>query len=119
MDSGSDNTWLAWENDNKIKGIQDNNWHHLVFVYNAATSAVTLYVDGVANAWKPTWDGHGVINMNPSKVAGLVVGGYGDLSDGALEFGWGRNWGGGIDQFRLYSEALSATEVQALYAGKQ
>jgi len=29
-----------------------------------------------------------------------------------------QEWGGGLDQFRMYNSALSAAEVQSLYTGK-
>jgi hypothetical protein len=108
-------TWLTWEGGNKVPNIQDNNWHHLVFVYDAATSKLTLYVDGVANPNVPQWTGHGAENIDASKVQGLDIGGNQNIKD----MGWGMNWEGGLDQFRFYSKALTAAEVQSLYANKQ
>lgn len=113
VDKTGGDTWLTWEGSNKITGIQNNNWHHLAFAYDATTSAMTLYVDGVANAWKPTWGTHGGANMDGSKATGFNLGGR-----PKEDLGWGRSWKGGLDQFRLYNKALSASEVQALYAGK-
>lgn len=114
VDKTEADTWLAWEGGNKVSGIQDNNWHHLAFIYDAATSKLTLYVDGVANANVPQWGSHGDANMDDSKVSGLVVGGR-----PKEDLGWGRSWTGGLDQFRMYSKALTATEVAALFSGKQ
>jgi hypothetical protein len=37
-------TFLTWEGDNSIEGLLDNAWHHLVFVYDATTSGLTLKV---------------------------------------------------------------------------
>jgi len=109
--------WLTWEGHNKVYKVQDNTWHHLVFVYDATTSNLTLYVDGVANSHVPQWTGHGGLKIDNSNVQALNIGGNksapGDLG------GWGQQWPGGIDQFRLYSTALSATDVQALYTGKK
>lgn len=113
VDKNENDTWLTWEGTNKVAGVQDNNWHHLAFVYDATTSNLTLYVDGVANKNVPQWTGHGSANMDDSKVSGLVVGGR------PKDLGWGREWTGGIDQFRMYSKALTATEVQTLFAGKK
>ena len=107
-------TWLTWENSNKIAGIQDDKWHHLAFVYDATTSKMTLYVDGVANANVPQWGTHGDANLDDSKVTNLNIGGR-----PTKDLGWGREWTGGIDQVRLYSKALSASEAAALYNAKQ
>lgn len=105
--------WLTWEGGNRVPGIQDNNWHHLAFVYDASTSKMTLYVDGIANPNQPQWGSHGAANMDGSKVTGLNIGGR-----NTKDLGWGQDFGGGIDQFRMYNKALSAAEVQTLYNSK-
>jgi hypothetical protein len=87
----------------------------MAFVYDATTSTMTLYVDGTANANKQTWGTHGAANMDASKITGLDIGGMRNIPN----MGWGQSWDGGLDQFRLYSKALSASEVSALYVGKQ
>lgn len=114
-DNANSDTWLTWEGDNKVPGIQDNNWHHMAFVYDATTSKLTLYVDGVANTHVPEWAGHGGLKVDASKVTGLDLGGNSNIKD----MGWGQNWEAGLDQFRLYGKALSASEVVELYNNKQ
>jgi hypothetical protein len=113
VDKNVNDTWLTWEGGNKVPGIQNNNWHHLAFVYDAATSKLTLYVDGVANANVPQWGTHGGINLDASKITGIQIGGR-----PKEDLGWGRSWTGGLDQFRMYNKALSAAEVQALFNSK-
>lgn len=108
-------TWLTWEGGNKVPNLQDNQWHHMAFVYDAGTSKLTLYVDGVANPNVPSWGTHGGLGINSLKVQELNVGGNKNIKD----MGWGMNWDGGLDQFRMYAKALSASEVQALFAGKK
>ncbi|MBS1505882.1 MAG: LamG domain-containing protein [Bacteroidetes bacterium] len=108
-------TWLTWEGGNKVPNLQDNQWHHMAFVYDAGTSKLTLYVDGVANPNVPSWGTHGGLGINSLKVQELNVGGNKNIKD----MGWGMNWDGGLDQFRMYATALSASEVQALFAGKK
>lgn len=113
-DKTKSDSWLTWEGDNKVPNIQDNNWHHLAFVYDATTSNLTLYVDGVANSHVPQWTGHGGLSIDPGKVQGLDISGNANIHD----MGWGQSWDGALDQFRLYSKALSADEVKALYDSK-
>jgi len=113
VDKNVSDAWLTWEGPNRVPGIQDNNWHHLAFVYDAATSKMTLYVDGVANGHVPEWGGHGPVNMDGTKVSAFNLGGR-----NTADLGWGQEWGGGLDQFRMYNTALSAAEVQSLYTGK-
>lgn len=113
VDKNLNDGWLTWEGANKVPGIQDNNWHHLAFVYDASTSKMTLYVDGVANPNQPQWGSHGAANLDGSKVASLNIGGR-----NVKDLGWGQEWGGGLDQFRMYNTALSAADVMALYNGK-
>lgn len=114
-DKTKSDTWLTWEGANKVPNLQDNNWHHMAFVYDAAASALTLYVDGVANSNVPVWGSHGGISIDASKIQALNIGGNKNIPD----MGWGMNWQGGLDQFRMYSKALSAAEVQYLFANKK
>lgn len=108
-------TWLTWEGANRVANLQDNAWHHMAFVYDATTSKLTLYVDGVANSNVPSWSPHGGIGIDASKIQELDVCGNKNIKD----MGWGMNWDGGLDQFRMYATALTATQVQALYNGKK
>jgi hypothetical protein len=114
----SDN-WFTWESDTeKIPGLLDNKWHHMVLSYSASTSTMTLYVDGVANPNKKTWGGHGNINIDDSKITEMRVGrgpANGDNNDDWLA----SSWRGGIDQVRMYTTALTASEVSSLYTNKQ
>ena len=117
--SGADN-WFQWVNngpgnDQRVYKVMDNNWHHFAFVYDGTTSTMTLYVDGKANPNTQKWGSHGGVNMDATKANGLDVGGCRNIPN----MGWGQSWDGALDQFRLYSKALSATEVSTLYTNKQ
>lgn len=114
VDAKMADNWFQWTGAQRIKGIMDNQWHHVVFVYDASTSIMTLYADGVANPNTQSWGTHGAANMDASKITGLDIGGNRHVKD----MGWGMQWDGGLDQFRMYSKALSASEVLALYNGK-
>lgn len=110
--------WFTWEGGNTMPGLLDNQWHHIALVYNASTSTMTLYKDGVANPNTRTWNNHGDINLDDSKISEFRVGSGPNNSIDSDDW-LSSTWKGGIDQFRLYSEALSAADIQALYAGKK
>lgn len=117
VDAANADNWFTWENANVIPGMLDNNWHHVVLVYDAATSITTLYLDGVANSILPKWGTHGNINFDESKISEFRVGagpGTNYDSDDWLS----SSWKGALDQLRMYNVALSAAEVKALYATK-
>lgn len=111
-------SWMTWEGGNSIPGLMDNRWHHVALVYSAATSTMTLYIDGVANPNTRTWTGHGNINIDDSKISEMRVGsgpGNNTNSDDWLS----STWKGGLDQIRMYTTALTSAEVTALYTNKQ
>lgn len=118
--SASDN-WFTWENSQTIPGLLNNQWHHMVLTYSQTTSAMTLYIDGVANPNVKTWAGHGSIRLAGSKIGEYRIGrGPRNDSDADGESGWLQSsFKGQMDQFRLYSSALTAAEVQALFASKK
>lgn len=116
--------WFEWVGTNSVQGFYDGNWHHLVFVYDGLTSKMTLYYDGVARSHTPEWNGHGNIMLEPSKITGLKIGAgpqeftAQQIQNGASD--WLKNsWTGGIDQFRMYTKALSSAEVTDLYSKKK
>ena len=107
--------------------LLNNSWHHLAFVYDETTSKMTYYVDGqVLTGLKPALTDfkdngapHGKINLNPESVSNLVVGGWNKQAGlkGPSD-PWIQSWQGGLDQFRLYSKALSASDILALFNTK-
>jgi hypothetical protein len=116
---GNADTWLVWEKnssgDGRIKGLYDNQWHHLAFVYNETTSMLSLYKDGVFQSARE-WAGHGPLKMQAGKVSNFYLGGKKDVKN---DWEWGQSWIGGLDQFRLYNKVLTAAEIQALYTNQQ
>ena len=115
--SVSDN-WFTWEGGNTIAGILDNNWHHIALVYDNASSSLTLYVDGAANSNVRNWGTHGDINIDNSKIDEMRVGcgpGTSLDSDDWLS----STFKGSLDQIRMYSTALPASDVQSLFSNKQ
>lgn len=82
----------------------DNRWHHFVCVVNESALTLTMYIDGVSV-------GSTAIPAGSESNSGpLTIGGR---SDGS---GVGANrFAGSIDDARIYTRALSATEVKQLY----
>jgi len=114
VDKNMADTWLTWENAESISGLLDNQWHHIALVYNASTSVLTLYKDGIAIGTK-TWGTHGPVNLDDSKITSVRIGnGPTDVAGDWLN----STWKGGLDQFRLYSTALTAAEVNTLFTKK-
>ncbi|HTR28317.1 MAG TPA: LamG domain-containing protein [Puia sp.] len=117
IDANVTDNWFQWAGATAVHGIMDNQWHHIAFVYDAGSSVMTLYVDGVANPNTQSWGSHGNANMDNSKITEFDLAGNSNIPN----MGWGQNWEAGnmLDQFRLYATALSASDVAALYTGKE
>lgn len=114
--------WFEFVGDKRIPNLLNNQWHHMAFVFDQASSTLTTYVDGAAVTGLPA--NFGKFNNNGGKVdltkaAGLVVGGPGHYAVGKTPDSWMGNWNGQIDQFRMYNTALSAADVAALFNSKK
>ncbi len=126
--------WVEFRGNNRLPKALDGNWHHIVFVYDETTSKVTAYVDAVPVAYQGdqnivkngsnpkgplTFLNAGQDNVNSFVVGGWNkhVGGLQDELKGPQD-PWIHSYSGGMDQFRLYSKALSASEISALYNSK-
>jgi hypothetical protein len=119
VDKNMADNWFTWEpsNASAIPGLLDNNWHHLVLVYSAEGSSMTLYIDGVANSNIRTWGTHGPVNIDNSQISEVRIGG--GPADNLNTDDWlSSTWKGSLDQFRMYSAPLSAGDVSALFASK-
>lgn len=108
----------------RIPKLFNDQWHHVALVYSEATSKLATYIDGVQQY--PTESSVTDIKKggNPrgkltfTNVSGFVIGGPGHYAIGKTPDDWMHNFEGSLDQFRLYSTALSAAEVSALFASK-
>jgi prepilin-type N-terminal cleavage/methylation domain-containing protein len=79
-----------------ITAINDNRWHYVMFTWDSG-GTVDIYVDGKIDQSKTDFSINKTIEMN-----GIVY--------------IGSNFNGLIDDVRIYSRALTAYEVQTLYA---
>jgi hypothetical protein len=108
--------------DKRLPKLLDNQWHHLAFVFDSASSMLTTYIDGAAYTNLP--ENFGKFTNNSGKIdftkaVGLVVGGPGHYANNKTPDTWMGNFNGALDQFRIYATALSASEVNTLYTSKQ
>jgi hypothetical protein len=81
-------------------------WCHLVAVYDATVPSATLYLNGVQVATESGLGADG-LPFNPNVDSPLSIGSY---SDGAQN-----PFVGDIDEFALYTNALTAAQVLAHY----
>ena len=80
-------------------------WYHLVGVYNSVAQTISLYVNGQLD--KATIAG-------PASLNGGTLSGYGSVVLGK-PYAQDYYLNGSLDDVRVYSRALSATEVRQLY----
>lgn len=122
--------WFEFVGANKFnKPLLDGNWHHLAITYNETTSKLTYYFDGAEYTGLPASLTNVKNGANPRGPANLLnnEGGAGQFVfggwnkhvgvDGPTD-GWIQGFNGGLDQLRLYSKALTGSEVLALYNSK-
>jgi hypothetical protein len=105
---------LLWSNSIRLEiggsgvsgttAVNDSLWHHVAAVYNPnSAKTVELFVDGVSC-------GTGNFTSTPATTAGNVV--IGRRIDGI------NNFGGDIDEFRLWDIALTQSQIQAHMNGE-
>ncbi|HET6256301.1 MAG TPA: LamG-like jellyroll fold domain-containing protein [Puia sp.] len=117
--NGSGDNWdfAGYTGANRWPHMYDGNWHMVTFVYDASTLTATLYEDGNQFDHKTNetiaWDGNG---------SNLIVAGFEQANNIQGNYAgntWMNSWPGAVDHVRLYSVALQASDVAALYAGKE
>ncbi len=81
----------------------DNNWHHVVFVAESATSS-KIYVDGI-NDTNPA-------NTNRNRIASSAI--INPINIGASNTG-STPWNGNIDEVSFWNTALSSNAVTEIY----
>jgi hypothetical protein len=84
--------------------ILDGNWHFYCLTVSKSAGC-QVYVDGQFRIGDPNRGGD---SIDPNSAVFI-----GARSDGNVD----RHYGGGIDDVRIYGQALAASDVQALYVG--
>lgn len=116
--SSTGDNWFTWEGGNSIAGLCDDQWHHLALVYDETNSSMKLYIDGVQNPNVGSWGSHGPLDLATNKISEYRVG-AGPSNSFTSDDWLACSFKGSMDQLRMYSVALSASEIQALFANKQ
>ncbi len=103
-----------------------NAWQHLIMTYDNVTSNWYCYVNGVlfdlGAGFSERWQGisHesrlGDLKFNLPTT--LTIGAWADVAKGNETWGWAGFFKGGLDEFRIYDRALTATEAAALYSAE-
>ena len=114
--------WFEFVGIKRLPKLLDGQWHHLAFSFDQTNSTLTTHLDGAPYTNLPANFGkfnnnNGQVNFAP--LSGLVVGGPGHYAIGKTPDSWMANFNGQIDQFRLYSTALSAAEINELFTTKK
>ncbi len=120
--TGGGEEWTADDN-TKLKNVL-NKWTHIVLTYDAATSGLSLYKDGMPTGINNKILGGGNYGkIKFSDVTGMVLGSFAFQTNPSLTNhgpeSWAQSFHGALDQFHLYNKALTATEVMDLFTSKQ
>ncbi len=116
--STTGDNWFTWEGGQSIAGLCDDAWHHLVLTYDESNSQVKLYIDGVQNPNVRNWGSHGALSLATDKISQFRVG-AGPSTNYASDDWLACTFKGSLDQLRLYSKALTLSEIQTLFTAKQ
>jgi hypothetical protein len=102
--------------------FQVNQWMHLVFEYNGATSKFMIYKDGIkvvtntgVEDRKANEAGLALGNLNFINADVLNIGSWRPKSEGSATDVWMGWFKGNLDELRIYDKALTATEAKDLY----
>lgn len=106
----------------KIPGALDK-WTHIAITYSAATSELTVYADGQPTSVNKKVLGGG--NYGPlvwENVTGLTIGTFAfEVTPTLASHGaetWAKSFNGALDQFRIFTKALTPAEVANLHTNK-
>lgn len=105
---------------NTPAGLNDGNWHHVLVAVDRASNTLKVYVDGVA---KTLTIGSGFCGTSSGTTANLSAClAVTATSNGRLTIGSYNNtserFTGSIDDLRLYSRAVAASDLPGIIAGR-
>lgn len=120
--------WFEFNGNNGLNRLPDmyGKWKHLVFSYDQVTSKFAMYIDGVkqslpaAKTDLKTAAGAPLGALSFKNVSKFVIGGYQQhVGIRSPAESWMLHYTGMLDQFRVYTRALSDAEVITLYTTKE
>jgi len=113
--------WVEYTNQSFARPLFNGQWHHLAFTYNETNSTVKIYFDGAEVPLPPGAAGNfaGLGKLTLGNATNLVVGGWNKhVGLSGPTDGWINGFTGTMDQFRLYGNVLTDSEILALYNSK-
>lgn len=96
---GNGTNWYPGAGMDSVTTLVANKWYHYAYVYDITNQLLKLYVNGVL-------ENSVSVNITRSATAGIHVGNYSGGDNSAFK--------GAVDDFRVYSRALSSTEITKL-----
>lgn len=117
--TGGGEEWIQDDNV-KIKNVLGK-WTHIAITYNAASSTFSVYKDGTL-ATSKVLGGGSYGDLKFDNVTGMVLGSFAfQTTPSFTNHGpepWAKSFNGALDQFRIFTVALSAAEVNNLFTNK-
>jgi hypothetical protein len=119
--------WIEFNGNNGVERLPDmyGKWRHLAFSYDAKTSKFAAYLDGQkinlpASITDRKKNDAPLGALKFQNVSKFVIGGFQQhIGIKAPADAWMKRYTGMLDQFRVYTKALSDAEVNALFANKK
>ena len=117
--NGTGDNWdfAGYTGDKMFPKMYDDQWHQVVFTYDAGAKTGTVYRDGVQFDQKT----NEVIAFD-GNAANLVVGGFQQAANIQGDYAgntWMSGFPGAVDQLKFYSEVLSAADVSTNFSNHQ
>lgn len=118
--------WLVNDGTNALADMYGNQWKHITWTYNAATSKYHIYVNGtdvtpaaIVDRYTndPDAGGEPLGALSFVDVQNFVLGGYQQFlgTPWSAPDSWMLPYTGAMDEFRMYNVALSQNDINALY----
>jgi hypothetical protein len=119
--------WVEFTGNNGLNRLPDmyGKWRHLAFSYDAKTSKFATYLDGAklnlpASATDRKKDDAPLGPLKFQNVSKFVIGGFQQhVGIKAPADAWMLHYTGMLDQFRVYTKALTDAEINALFVNKK
>lgn len=119
--------WIEFNGNNGLDRLPGmyGTWKHFAFSYDEKNSEVSVYIDGLKldlpeGIAKRMLDGQPLGPLKLVDVSQVIIGGFqqhAGISGNADD--WMQRYTGGLDQFRMYDQALTGAEIETLFTEKK